>query len=111
RFLQSKEGILESYVSLDSKGDLVEIFQPSTNPRLIEAVQHRVAADLKPYLSEVNLFIDGWIEQCFAMLSAGVVFLIDYGFPRHEYYHPDRNKGTLMCHYRHHAHTNPLIYP
>lgn len=110
RFLQSEEGILESYVSLDSKGDLVEIFQPSSNPRLIEAVQNRVAADLKPYLSEVNLFIDGWIEQCFAMLSAGAMFLIDYGFPRHEYYHPDRNKGTLMCHYRHHAHTNPLIH-
>ena len=36
------------------------------------------------------------------------MILIDYGFPRHEYYHPDRNQGTLMCHYQHQAHTNPL---
>jgi SAM-dependent MidA family methyltransferase len=36
--------------------------------------------------------------------------LIDYGFPRHEYYHPQRQAGTLMCHYRHHAHDDPLRY-
>jgi SAM-dependent MidA family methyltransferase len=37
------------------------------------------------------------------------VILIDYGFPRHEYYHPQRSGGTLMCHYRHHAHADPLV--
>src|SRR5690606_36009821 len=36
--------------------------------------------------------------------------LIDYGFPQREYYHPQRAEGTLMCHYRHHAHANPLLY-
>ena len=36
--------------------------------------------------------------------------LIDYGFPRHEYYHPDRSQGTLMCHYHHQAHPNPLLH-
>lgn len=45
------------------------------------------------------------------MLKKGVVFLIDYGFPRHEYYHPDRNQGTLMCHYQHQSHPNPLLHP
>ena len=34
--------------------------------------------------------------------------MIDYGFPRHEYYHPDRNQGTLMCHYQHRSHTDPF---
>ena len=38
-----------------------------------------------------------------------MLLLIDYGFPRREYYHPDRSKGTLMCHYRHRVHGNPLI--
>ena len=41
------------------------------------------------------------------MLSQGVVLLIDYGYPRTEYYHPQRCTGTLMCHYRHRAHPDP----
>jgi SAM-dependent MidA family methyltransferase len=40
-----------------------------------------------------------------------VALLIDYGFPRREYYHPQRLMGTLMCHYRHHAHADPLWLP
>ncbi len=37
--------------------------------------------------------------------------LIDYGFGRDEYYHPQRNRGTLMCHYRHRVHDNPFYLP
>src|SRR5699024_11184396 len=44
-------------------------------------------------------------------LQKGMLLIIDYGFPRHEYYHPDRVEGTLMCHYQHRAHPNPLILP
>jgi SAM-dependent MidA family methyltransferase len=35
--------------------------------------------------------------------------LIDYGFPAHEYYLPQRSSGTLMCHYRHHSHADPFF--
>jgi SAM-dependent MidA family methyltransferase len=44
-------------------------------------------------------------------LREGVIFVIDYGFPRHEYYHPQRSMGTLMCHYRHQAHGDPFAHP
>ena len=30
-------------------------------------------------------------------------------FRRAEYYHPQRSRGTLMCHYRHHAHDDPFV--
>ena len=43
-------------------------------------------------------------------MNRGVVLLVDYGFPEREYYHPDRDQGTLMCHYRHYAHTDPFLY-
>ena len=39
-----------------------------------------------------------------------MLLIIDYGFSRSEYYHPQRNQGTLMCHYRHRSHGDPLIY-
>lgn len=63
------------------------------------------------YESEVNTHIHPWIGAIAACLQRGVVLLIDYGFPRHEFYHPQRDTGTLMCHYRHRAHTDPLILP
>jgi SAM-dependent MidA family methyltransferase len=44
-------------------------------------------------------------------VEAGVVLLIDYGYPRAEYYHPQRREGTLLCHYRHRAHDDPFFLP
>jgi len=41
-------------------------------------------------------------------LQRGAVYLIDYGFPQAEYYHPQRVGGTLMCHRAHRADTDPL---
>ena len=37
--------------------------------------------------------------------------MIDYGYPAAEYYLPERAMGTLRCHYQHHAHDDPLLYP
>jgi SAM-dependent MidA family methyltransferase len=61
------------------------------------------------YTSEINLPAEAWMRSVAEVLQAGVVLLIDYGFPRPEFYHPQRRQGTLMCHYRHRAHDNPLI--
>jgi SAM-dependent MidA family methyltransferase len=41
-------------------------------------------------------------------MERGVMLFIDYGFPAAEYYHPQRARGTLMCHYRHRAHDDPF---
>lgn len=110
RFLQTDHSILESYITLDKQGELSEIFKPCTNERLIKQVHTIFPEPQSHYQSEINLFIDDWIKQCYNMLNQGAVFLLDYGFPQHEYYHPDRSMGTLMCHYRHLAHPNPLIH-
>lgn len=110
RFIQDGESILECYVALNEDRQLVECVKPCVNPRLRQYINEHVLPQSVPYQSEVNLFIDGWIQQIYDMIEHGVVFLIDYGFPRHEYYHPERQQGTLMCHYQHQAHTNPLIH-
>ena len=44
-------------------------------------------------------------------LEHGLILVIDYGFPRREFYHPQRAAGTLMCHYRHRAHADPFAHP
>lgn len=111
RFLQTEQGVLESMICLDDHGELVEQFWPTRDMRLKEHVSNVLSTDCTPYQSEANLFIGGWLAQCFTMLKSGLVLLVDYGFPQHEYYHPDRKTGTLMCHYQHKAHPNPLLYP
>jgi len=59
------------------------------------------------YESELGVLARQWVASIPDWLRRGVVLIIDYGFPAHEYYHPERNQGTLMCHYRHKAHTDP----
>lgn len=83
--------------------------------RAIESVALRTAAQalaLPPdYVTEICLALPALIASLAAMLQWGAMLWIDYGFPRREYYHPQRSGGTLMCHYRHHAHDDPLSYP
>lgn len=61
------------------------------------------------YVSEVGFTAEGWVRSVADILEQGVLLLVDYGFPRHEFYHPQRSSGTLMCHYRHRAHSDPLM--
>lgn len=63
------------------------------------------------YISEVNLLARDWVTAVSQCMSQGLIIIIDYGFKRQEYYHHDRHQGTLMCHYRHFAHQDPLLYP
>jgi SAM-dependent MidA family methyltransferase len=60
------------------------------------------------YTTEIGLQTQAFVRTLAASLRRGVALLIDYGFPAREYYHPQRNEGTLMCHYRHYAHADPL---
>ncbi|MEO0316565.1 MAG: hypothetical protein RL404_242 [Pseudomonadota bacterium] len=66
------------------------------------------------YVTEVHPQQSGFIRMLADMLRAGeggAALLIDYGFPASEYYLPQRAEGTLMCHYRHHAHADPFFMP
>ncbi len=66
------------------------------------------------YLTEIHPQQSAFVRMIGQMLASGqggAALLIDYGFPAHEYYLPQRSQGTLMCHYRHHAHPDPFYLP
>jgi SAM-dependent MidA family methyltransferase len=65
------------------------------------------------YLTEVHTVAAGFMRSLATMFEGGrgAAILVDYGFPAHEYYFDERTGGTLMCHYRHHAHTDPFFLP
>ena len=63
------------------------------------------------YQTEIQLVACAFVRSLAQSMARGVILLIDYGFPAHEYYHPHRSEGTLMCHYRHRAHADPFFLP
>lgn len=66
---------------------------------------------LGEYITEINLSARHFMQSLGNMLENGLILLIDYGFGQSEYYHPQRNCGTLMCHYRHRVHDDPFYLP
>jgi SAM-dependent MidA family methyltransferase len=89
---------------------------------LVEGELFKIAQEIIPrasfnnnnidtYISEINLSVRGFIRSLANILQKGTIVLIDYGFGRNEYYHYQRSRGTLMCHYRHHAHDDPFYFP
>jgi SAM-dependent MidA family methyltransferase len=59
-------------------------------------------------VTELPRIAMGFLRTLAERLQRGAAFFIDYGFPEHEYYHPQRTGGTLMCHRAHQADTDPL---
>jgi len=63
------------------------------------------------YVSEYVPHLEAWLRAIAGTLAAGALLFVDYGYPRRDYYHPERAAGTLLCHYRHRVHDDPLILP
>lgn len=63
------------------------------------------------YTSELNPAAEALVEALGRALRSGALVAIDYGFPRHEYYHSQRSEGTLIAHWRHRALDDPLAWP
>lgn len=92
----------------------VTIASPSgTPPELSERVGALAEKHDWPddYTTEIPEAGPAWITTLAQRLTQGALLLIDYGFPRHEFYHHERTGGTLMCHYRHRAHPDPYYWP
>ena len=60
------------------------------------------------YLTEIHPQGEAFIRTLADKLTMGAAFFIDYGFPEHEYYHPQRHMGTVMCHRSHQSDPDPL---
>ena len=113
RFRVDKSGVQEGFVRWAD--DALEYYwdEPVT-PGFMDAVtalQKQVGKFAVGYESELNLRAAPWLQSLAQRIGRGAIVLIDYGYPGSEYYHPQRNMGTLMCYYRHRAHDDALILP
>lgn len=113
RFRRAAGQWQELFVSVD--GDrLADAWEAPRSPGLAEsldAIWPDPAAVAEGYRSELNLRLPAWMGAVSRMLATGYLLLVDYGYSRREYYHPERSDGTLICHYRHRAHGDPYLLP
>jgi SAM-dependent MidA family methyltransferase len=100
--------ITERGVALGEHGFIWQERAISDATLLHAAQQIKVPDD---YVSEICLAAHGLINSLAQRLEQGAMLFIDYGFGSREFYHPQRSSGTLMCHYRHHAHDAPFFLP
>ena len=105
-----QQGVKECGVALQD-GKLSHCILQKENSELDGIIEQYDLHLKEGYTSEINLNLSGWIASIGDFLHQGLVLIIDYGFPRSEYYHPDRSMGTLMAHYQHYAHSDVLLYP
>ncbi len=78
-------------------------FRKSINALSLPEMDHE-------YFSELHCQAEAWMRTLAEMLKSGSILIADYGFPEHEYYHHDRNRGTLVCHRRHRLLYDPFSY-
>ena len=102
--------VLERGVTFDAAGDLTLADRALASVGLHERARTRFPA-FGDYVSELNPVAEALVASLAQRCEQGIMLLIDYGFPAAEYYHPQRDQGTLMVHYRHRALTDPLFRP
>ncbi len=109
-FTQHNDQLYQHHVIWENN-QLFEQLQPANESlqQLVEALN--IPQQATPYTSETNPNLDGWFKALSKSINSAVILLIDYGYPRKEYYLPERNKGTLICHYQHLINEAPLFYP
>ncbi len=114
RFVVRDGEMFEESVALD-EGDRFACAERGADTLLVSALGHVMrgldARFVDGYRSEVLPQLPYWIDAVAGTMVRGAMLFIDYGYPRREFYAPERNDGTLICHYRHHAHADPFLWP
>ncbi len=114
RFSVRDGEVYEEHVTLDGEGRLRRVDRPA-DALVAGAVRHVERGLGLPladgYRSEILPQLPYWIQAVSGSLSAGLLLFVDYGYVRREFYLAERDDGTLMAHYRHRAHNDPLYLP
>ncbi len=106
--IRTNQGSIEEIGVVTDSDGFAWACRPASAELAAAAQTHALPDD---YETEIGLAAPALIASLAQRLTRGALLFIDYGFPAHEFFHPQRNRGTLMCHYRHHAHADPFLWP
>tara|TARA_B100000927_G_scaffold286543_1_gene278184 strand:- start:786 stop:1976 length:1191 start_codon:yes stop_codon:yes gene_type:complete len=113
RFMISNKRILQFFVGTKEE-ELVYKLEPANIEikKYVKRIESQIGKSLcEGYISEISFIGRDWINQISLKLNQGMIILLDYGVSRSEYYSDDKNQGWTHCHFKHHKHFEPLIYP
>jgi len=105
--VEMNEEIKEIYITFSDDSSFSEIRMPLSTPALTDYFDEFSVQLPKGYRTEINLRIKDWLQSASEILSEGFILTIDYGYPSGEYYSEERNRGTLLCYFRHQVHEDP----
>ena len=114
RFVMRDGEPRELHVAVDAEGRFIDVEREADTmlTAAVAALQQDLLAPLpEGYRSEILPQLPWWIDAVCGQLVAGLAIFVDYGYPRREYYLPQRDDGTLICHYHHRAHGDALRWP
>lgn len=109
-----KEGAVESLMLGFENNALVSRYKPAPDNIRKKLAEIELRSEFQfpeNYKSEYNPAIYGWLSALAEKIDKLIILLIDYGYNEKEYYHADRDNGTLMCYYQHRAHDDYLWWP
>jgi SAM-dependent MidA family methyltransferase len=101
-----ENGLKEIYLTA-AGNQITETVQPPSTPALSDYLESFSLNMSEGYRTEINLRIKDWINNVSHILSEGFILTIDYGHPAPDYYSEERNRGTLLCYYKHQVNENP----
>lgn len=114
RFTLRDGEVFEEHVALDDTGAFVRADCPA-DALLAAAVRHVERYVERPfadgYRSELLAQLPYWIQAVMGGLKRGAMLFVDYGYPRGEFYLPERDEGTLRAFYRQRMHADPYAWP
>tara|TARA_Y100001954_G_C15761633_1_gene579451 strand:- start:555 stop:1610 length:1056 start_codon:yes stop_codon:yes gene_type:complete len=113
RFLISDKRILQFFVAIEEEELVYELESANFEiKKYVKQIESKIGKYLcDGFISEISFKGRDWINEISLKLNQGMVILLDYGTSRSEYYSDDNNKGWMHCHFKHHKHFEPLIYP
>lgn len=113
RFRRDAGGISEFHVTVSGDGfGWAVVPARDAVAAAVQAIERDLGAALPTgYESELCLQLPGFMATLAECLADGLLLMVDYGYARRDYYRAERSQGTLVCHYRHRAHWDPLLVP
>ncbi|AFZ34495.1 protein of unknown function DUF185 [Stanieria cyanosphaera PCC 7437] len=108
------QGKLQEVYLTNLENQITEVYGELSTSKILEYFQlvklNFPSKDYpESYRTEVNLAALDWLKTIAHKLQQGYLLTIDYGYPAHKYYHPQRSQGTLQCYYQHRRHNNPYL--
>ncbi len=112
KLIQKNDNALkEIWIEVKGEGKVKEILRDLEDEKVLKIIEPYWSFWKEGYRTEVCTKVEEFYRVLSEKMEEGFIITIDYGYPRQDYYSPERNRGTLLCYYKHKALDDPYFKP